>query len=471
MTTTTISTEPTFSRIPAGGEDAGEECLTVARAYGVPLDEWQADVIRAALRESGGTWSASQVGLVLGRQNGKGQIILAVELYGLLVLRENIFHTSHAVKTSSDAFRRLWAVLQSHDDLKKMVRRHSQMIGAEYVELDNGARIAFSTRSSSAGRGLSVDRLIVDEAEDLPAPEVAALQPTTFSRPHAQAWYVGTAPGVMHDSEAFATMRRSAHDGLNPRLCWIEWCATWGADPDDRDLWVRVNPSVACGRVDVKAIEDDRSVLPVDTFKAERLSMWVPEGTSNDTVFDIATWDALADPNSAPASDVAVGVDTPPSRDATTVCVAGRRSDGLIHLEWYTTQDGMTWAPGWVAARLAPGIRAVVIDDRSPLTTLDWRSEKVRPTPATTRDVADAAGRLWDAVTDGRLRHRAQVELTRAALGAKQRPMMGGAAFGWERRAPGSSVLIAASLALFGVECERPLRPSLNASRRRVVVR
>lgn len=63
------------------------------------------------------------------------------------------------------------------------------------------------------------------------------------------------------------------------------------------------------------------------------------------------------------------------------------------------------------------------------------------------------------------------VELTRAALGAKQRPMMGEAAFGWERRAPGSSVLIAASLALFGVECERPLRPSLNASRRRIVVR
>src|SRR5699024_5664060 len=149
------------------------------------------------------------VGLVVGRQNGKGQILLAVELHGLLVLREQILHTAHAVKTSSDAFRRLWAVLQSPDDLAAQVRRPSQMIGAEYVELDNGARIAFTTRSASAGRGLSVDRLVVDEAEDLPATEVGALAPTVFSRPHAQSLYFGTAPGPLHDAEAFRTLRRS----------------------------------------------------------------------------------------------------------------------------------------------------------------------------------------------------------------------------------------------------------------------
>ena len=51
------------------------------------------------------------------------------------------------------------------------------MIGAEYVELVSGARIAFTTRSASAGRGLAVDRLVVDEAEDLPAPEVAHSNP------------------------------------------------------------------------------------------------------------------------------------------------------------------------------------------------------------------------------------------------------------------------------------------------------
>ena len=69
------------------------------------------DIIRGILRDTAGTWSASEAGLVVSRQNGKGQILLALELYGLLVLGESNLHTAHAVKTSSDAFRRLWAVI------------------------------------------------------------------------------------------------------------------------------------------------------------------------------------------------------------------------------------------------------------------------------------------------------------------------------------------------------------------------
>ena len=54
------------------------------------------------------------------------------------------------------------------------------------------------------------------------------------------------------------------------------------------------------------------------------------------------------------------------------------------------------------------------------------------------------------------------MELTRGALGAKVRPMVGGQGFGWDRKAPGSSALIAASLALWGVEAPKPLRPRVS---------
>lgn len=461
---------PTFSRVPQGDDASGREAVDLAAAYGVPLDPWQVDVVLGILRESAGTWAASQAGLVVGRQNGKGQILLALELYGLLMLGEQILHTAHAVKTSSDAFRRLWSVLQAHDDLAARVRRHSQAIGAEYVELHNGARIAFTTRSASAGRGLSIDRLVVDEAEDLPASEVGALAPTTFSRPQSQSLYFGTAPGPMHDSEAFRTMRNSAHDGLNPRLAWWEWCAEWGADVADRDLWLRVNPAVASGRVPVQAIEDDRAVLPPDQFRAERLSMWSPVGLA-DAVVDPAVWESLTDTRSTIATRLAVGIDAPPSREHATVCIAGRRADGRLHAEWYHTEAGVTWLPTWLAARLSADIRAVVLDQNSPLVELDWRAAGVRPTLIGHRDVAAAAGILVDAVTDGAIRHRGQVELSKGVLGAKRRPMMGGQSFGWDRKAPGSSALIAASLALWGAEADRPLRPTLKNERRRVVVR
>ena len=114
----------------------------------------------------------------------------------------------------------------------------------------------------------------------------------------------------------------------------------------------------------------------------------------------------------------------------------------------------------------AATVRAVVVDDRGTLADLDWAVEKVRPTLVGHRDVANAAGLLWDAVTDGTVTHRGRVELTRAVLSAKQRPMLGGQAFGWDRKAPGSSVL----LAFWGVDCERPARPRRGSGQRRVIV-
>jgi hypothetical protein len=66
--------------------------------------------------------------------------------------------------------------------------------------------------------------------------------------------------------------------------------------------------------------------------------------------------------------------------------------------------------------------------------------------------------------------HRGQLELTRAVLSAQQRPMLGGAAFGWDRKAPGSSVLVAASLAVWGVSCVRPARPRRREGSREAII-
>ncbi len=171
-----------------------------------------------------------------------------------------------------------------------------------------------------------------------------------------------------------------------------------------------------------------------------------------------AEWERLTDTTSVPARDIAIGVDAGPSRESATVCVAGRRADGRLHLEWYVTQDGVRWLPEWVAARLSR-VRAVVVDGRNPLAELDWKSAGVRPTVMGVREMAAACGALFDAVTGGSVRHPGQVELSRGVLGAKQRPMIGGSGFGWDRHAPGSSTLTAASLALWGVDASTVLRP------------
>lgn len=462
-----IDCPPTFYRVPDGDEATGIDCCDLAAAYGIGLDGWQQDIVRGILRERDGGWSASQAGLVVSRQSGKGNVLLALELFGLFELGEQILHTSHATKTSSDAFRRLWSVVKSHNELERRVRKFTQMLGCEFIELDTGARITFSTRSPSAGRGLTIDRLIVDEAEDLPASEIAALQPTVFSRPRSQSIFTGTAPGPMHDAESFETLRKTAHDGLNNRLAWWEWCAEYGSDIDDEDLWVRVNPAVASGRISIEAIRNDRSVLPPDAFRAERLSMWVPRAAEG-VVFTAEEWDPLCDPGSVPVSDLAIGCDVPPSRDAATVCVAGKRDDGRIHVEWYETRPGVLWVPQWISERLNDRVRAVVLDERGQCAELDWAGAKVRPTMIGHHDVAVAAGQFHDGITEAVLRHRGQIELSKGVLSARQRPL--GQAFAWDRKSAGSSALIAATLAVHGVTADRPYRPRREYKPRRIVV-
>lgn len=458
MKAATATTEPTFTRIPAGDEATGQDCVDLAAAYDVPLDDWQAGIVRGLLRESGGAWSASQAGLVVSRQNGKGQILLAVELFGLFELGENILHTAHAVKTSSDAFRRLWSVIQGHDDLADRVRRHSQMIGAEYVELDTGARIAFTTRSASAGRGLSVDRLIVDEAEDLPAPEVGALAPTVFSRPRAQSLYFGTAPGITHDALAFTTMRASAHDGLNPRLAWWEWCAQWGHDIDDQAMWVRVNPAVAAGRVLVQAIVDDRAILPEDQFRAERLSMWAPVAARQPAIVTDTAWRELVGAG-AEETPTALGVDMSHGLDISVVgCWS--REDGTVHLEELFAGSDTSAAVDYIA-EIAHRRMPIVIDDLSPAAQMipELKARRVKPARSTARDMAKGCGLFESRLKAGTLTHRGQDSLTEAVLGAHKRPIGDAGGWGWDRRDSSCRIhpLVAATLALYGA-AENPRR-------------
>jgi hypothetical protein len=125
----------------------------------------------------------------------------------------------------------------------------------------------------------------------------------------------------------------------------------------------------------------------------------------------------------------------------------------------------------WVDEHISGNrVRAVVVDERGALVDLDWVGVKVRPTLVGHRDVANAAGLLWDAVTEGTIAHRGQVELSGAVLSARRRPTLGGQAFGWDRKAPGSSVLLAVSLALWVVDCVRPARLRRGGKERRVIV-
>lgn len=66
-------------------------------AAGYDLDDWQSWFLTQALGTlPDATWAATDVGLVVSRQNGKGTVLEVRELGGLFVLGEElIIHTAH----------------------------------------------------------------------------------------------------------------------------------------------------------------------------------------------------------------------------------------------------------------------------------------------------------------------------------------------------------------------------------------
>ena len=81
------SQTPRVRSVPASSLSFGVECVEFAAQAGLFMDPWQADVLVDSMGvQAGGVWTAAQVGLLVPRQNGKGSILEARELFGLFVL-------------------------------------------------------------------------------------------------------------------------------------------------------------------------------------------------------------------------------------------------------------------------------------------------------------------------------------------------------------------------------------------------
>src|SRR5258705_200927 len=77
---------------------------------------------------------------VLARQNGKGYITEAQELFGAYMLREKkIVHSAHLFDTSREAFNRLCEIIENCDWLRKRTLKPLRGKGNEAIPLTRAA--------------------------------------------------------------------------------------------------------------------------------------------------------------------------------------------------------------------------------------------------------------------------------------------------------------------------------------------
>jgi hypothetical protein len=435
-------------------------CRDVA---GLKLDPWQERVFTAALGErSDGKWAAFEVGVAVSRQNGKGGLLEARELAGLFLFGERlIVHSSHQFDTSLEAFRRLLGLIEDAPELSRRVKRVSRSHGEEGIELKGGQRIRFRTRTKGGGRGFTGDLLILDEAMFLPETAIGALLPTLSARPNPQVWYTGSAVDqlVHPDGVVFARIRERGMAGGDPSLAYFEWSADWD-DPDqvpdveldDPAVWAAANPALGI-RISEEHVGRERRSMDPRTFAVERLGVgdWPRTDGLGEVVIDPAVWRALEDPDSQIEGPLWFAFDVTPSRSRGSVAVAGRRADGLWHVELVDRRAGAGWIVDRVAELKAKHHPAgVVCDQAGPAASLVAELERrgVRVSVTSSRGMARACGTLFDAVSEGRLRHMGGDELAAAVHGAAKRTL--GDAWAWSRKTSRSDIspLVAVTLAL-----------------------
>jgi hypothetical protein len=455
------------TRPPFVSEAAGVEAIELAESVGLILDPWQRHIVKVALAErEDGRYSASEVGYLVARQNGKGAALEAIVLHGMFLVGDPLtLWTAHQFKTSSEAFLRVRGWIDGSDELRPLVKRVNAAHGEEGFELRSGPRLRFLARSKSSGRGFSPQRIIFDEAQELAKVAAEAMLPSMRAQWNRQAIYTGTVPGPeINNPEHFTRLRDRGRAG-GGRLAWMEWTPEGSDDPEsarvldlsDRKHWASANPGLGFrDGLDLESLAADRDGLSEDSFARECLSIWPSEPELDmDAAFGPGKWQACGSVV-VPGAPLAIGVAVSVDRAWTSIGVASA-AGGVTHLGSYEDAAGLqSRRPGtaWVVAEAkrlqeAHGC-AVVVDSKGPAETLidKLREAGVSVTATTTDEYVGACADLFDAVAGELVAHSNDVLLNEAVGRAETRKV--GDRWAWARRAGDVSMLEAVTLALFG---------------------
>ncbi|APZ81764.2 terminase large subunit [Rathayibacter phage NCPPB3778] len=436
------------------------------------MDPWQQYVNDSLYSiDSEGYWSAKEFGLLVARQNGKGEILVGYDLVHLFLFprldntRKTILHTSHEMKTSLDAFERLLGVLESVPELMAKVDKVRASNGQEGILLKKrdgqkmGDRIRFIARSKNSGRGFSADTIIYDEAQQLSHQSQAALTYTQTQVKNRQEFFTGTVPedGV-NDLEVWQAVRDRGRAGKNKGTAWMEWSPVGSED---------YKTAATISLSDPKAISDSNPSLIIrlppesiineyekfsesnpEGFLRERLSVWPntrPAEEVKRSDLDMNSWRAGVNSAAAvvgprAAISIAVGRGT----GYATIGKAYRMPSGRLAVEHHATKEGTLWVADEVAKlKKELGNALVVVDPKNAsvvLSSLDGAGVKYMR--MSLDEITAAHASFIEHVNAGLVEHRDQKEVT-LSLEYAQTRAVGRSGETWEPSDPKKPITMA----------------------------
>lgn len=462
---------PTHLLTPEGRFDFsdGDDAIELAAALGLDLFDWQRWLVRWILAtDETGRPACQVVVLEVPRQNGKGGVLEAIELYWLIVARVPVvIHTAHEADTAADHQGRLDALI-GEPEIDLPTLKSYKANGKERIRnLDDKLLLQFRTRTKATKRGSSPQKVILDESQELQASHLAALVPAMAAQSMnpdklPQLIYSGSAP-LEHSFYMHSLLAKIERE-RPPRTLLARWACSPDDDITDRENWYRVNPSLGLLISEDYIHETEYLTLPADDFAAERLGVAKGGDRAGDGPIAVDRWQKLADGKSLATDDtLRLALDAPLDRSSAWFVVAGRRTDRLRHVAVrYRLDRHRLGELVTIAKQLCDGHGVRLhVPPRSP--ALAWRDDlvaagvevvEVKPGP-----FAEAQQVIEQAVVDGTLRHRGQPEMVQAVAGLAARTT--GDLSPWSRRSSSANVapMFAAAAAVAACAEDAPSEP------------
>ena len=334
---------PTESVVLPYSESRGSEAVDLYNSSGRTALEWQELLVKdiMAVNEDG-LWTHQKFGYSVPRRNGKNEIIAMREFWGL-VNGEQICHTAHRTTTSSAAWRRLCRILSDagYEEVARIPKGMSKLpdkwfhstkqYGLEAVELPNGGRCAFRTRTPNGGLGEGFDLLVIDEAQEYTDAQQTALVYTVTDSRNPQTILCGTPPTATSSGTVFMKMREETLEGGVYDTGWAEWSIPEKTDEVfNTDLWYETNPSMGA-HLDERKIRSEYNGDDID-FNIQRLGVWLRYNQKS--AISANEWDALRE-TSLPELEGRLHAGIKYGNDAANVAmsIAVKAKDGRVFVE------------------------------------------------------------------------------------------------------------------------------------------
>lgn len=455
---------PTQSVILNYRKTLGAEAVVLYNSTGRTARRWQELLIKDIMATTtGGLWRHSRFGLEVPRQNGKNEVVVIRELYGLKY-GEQILHTAHRTTTSHKAWERLLDLVEKAG--LRVVSSY-KAFGKEHIEVDGGGRIEFRTRTGTGGLGETFDLLVIDEAQEYKTDQESALKYTIAASKNPQTIMIGTPPTPISSGTVFVDFRKKVLAGGVKNAGWAEWSVDGDTDPNDKEAWYETNPSLGQGLTE-RTIEDE--IGDRDDFNIQRLGRWIQHNLKS--AISHIDWEKLR-AGALPALKGRMFIGIKYNHDAASVslAIAIRTEDDKIFLEVIDRRDTRS-GDGWIIEflhHLSGHAKRIVVDGASGQQLLadEMKDAKIqRPVQPTVKQVIAANAYFEASVFAGRLCHMGQPALSQVVENCEHRAIGSNGGFGYRSILDGADISLMDSviLAVWAAEefKDKPNRQKVN---------